>query len=117
MHFLLDEPNAASVLRSDSKLDQTIVGALDRVGPDMRPMRDFTDMDEINLDVAKRVWLLMHDRARLMVSKRVDNSRALIEQLLIEAQVSQQCLNASRSTLTGISNLDSWATQRKYLFV
>lgn len=96
-------------------VDATLASVLQRNGPDMRPLRDFRDFDDITLEVAKRAWKLMRRHAQRAAKSRLSALQPLVLQSLVEANVSDQCYKAALSTISSAQNLDSWAIQRELL--
>lgn len=110
--FLLAQPTD-NKLNQSSGVDALLAELLARVGPDMRPMRDFGDFPNITPEVTKRAWLLMHEHARLAVADRMQFMAPIVDALLGQANVSERCSRAARSTLEAAKQLDSWAIQCK----
>lgn len=100
-------------LDANDRVDATLSGILNRQGPDMRPLRDFRDADDISVEVAQRAWRLMHHHALVSVGQRVSLLQPLVEQALSGANVSAQCALAARKTMQAAQQLDSSAIQRK----
>lgn len=100
-------------LNKSNELDSTLAKVLERNGPDMRPLRDFRDFDDITLSVAKRAWQLMHEHAKAAATDRLKLVEPIIEQTLIAANVSLNCFEASQKTMKAAKELDSWAIQCK----
>ena len=98
-------------LNHSSAIDSELASILNRNGPDMRPLRDFRDFDDITLGVAKRAWQLMHHHAQTAVTDRVNFMRPLVEESLEAANVSAQCLDAALQTMHAAQRLESWAIQ------
>lgn len=110
--YLLADPTN-SQLNSSNALDSKLADILDRIGPDMRPLRDFRDFDDISVDVAKRAWKLMHDHALAAANGRLSLVRPIVERALLAANVSGACLSAASKTMDSAERLDSWAIQCK----
>lgn len=110
--YLLADATDEQLNRSDI-IDSTILSLLARDGPDMRPLRDFRDYDDITLDVAKRAWQLMHQHAQRATADKVKLATPSIERALLGANVSTDCSNAIQATLVAAQRLDSWAIQCK----
>lgn len=113
--FLLAKGSDTKLNQSDGT-DSLLGDLLARVGPDMRPMRDFRDFHDITPEVAKRAWLLMHDHAQLAVADRMQFMKPIIGQLLEQANVSRRCSADALSTIEAAKQLDSWAIQCKFCF-
>lgn len=107
--FLLAK--AGDKLNISDGVDSLLAELLARVGPDMRPMRDFRDFDDITPEVAKRAWLLMHDHAQLALAERMQFMRPIVVELLKQANVSTRCSAAAISVIEAAQRLDSWAVQ------
>lgn len=112
--YLFAEPTDNQLNQSDA-IDSTLANVLDRTGPDMRPLRDFKDSDDITLEVAKRAWQLMHHHAQTAVSDKIKLIEPIVEQVLRDANVDEKCLNAAIQTMEGAKRFDSWAIQCKCL--
>lgn len=110
--YLLAEATNEELNKSDA-LDATLANILGRTGPDMRPMRDFEDFHDISVEVAKRAWRLMHQHAKSAVRDRFKLMGPLVEQALLAANVSLDCMKAAIDTMSAAQRLDSWAIQRK----
>lgn len=102
--------------------------ALGQLAPDLRQLRDFTlkkpmtkgvifnesDSDDAtSLRLSLEAWKLMRNQAQKAVNSRLQFAEPILIEFLNEAQVSGECLSASRSTLNSAKNLESWAIQRK----
>lgn len=98
---------------SRSEVDATLLEALGRIGPDMRPTGGFRDSSDISLEVSKRAWRLMREHARLLAEGRAESVGPLVDRMLAEANVSQQCRRAAGQTLQAAGRLEAWAVQRK----
>lgn len=107
----------ASAKLDDSQLDQRLSVALRQIGPDLRQMRDFTQLDDsldIDIELAKRAWQLMREHARNAIAGRLQSIGPAILDNLAQAKVSPECISAIEHTIDGAKNLDSWAIQRKF---
>lgn len=101
-------------LNQTNSVDALLSSILNRVGPDMRPLRDFSYASaDITLEVAQRAWILMHHHAQTAVSDKLSFIRPFVEEALESAQVSPQCRLAAQRTMEAGKKLQSWAIQRK----
>lgn len=113
--YLLADPTD-SQLNLTNAVDASLSGILDRIGPDMRPLRDFNYASaDITLEVAQRAWLLMRHHAQTAALDKLSFSRPFVEEALESAKVSPECLLAARETMGAGEKLQSWAIQCKYL--
>lgn len=104
-----------SQLNLTNAVDASLSGILDRIGPDMRPLRDFNHASaDITLEVAQRAWLLMRHHAQTAALDKLSYSRPFVEEALESAKVSPECLLAARETMEAGEQLQSWAIQCKY---
>lgn len=101
-------------LNNSNAIDATLASILNRTGPDMRPLRDFEDFDDITVNVSKRAWQLMHEHAQTALVDRFKLMGPLVESLLKSANVSLECVDAALNTMKAAQQLDSWAIQRKF---
>lgn len=111
--LLTDSTNLKLNLSND--LDLKLSNILDRNGPDMRPSSDFTDFDDITIDISKRAWLLMHNHAEKLVLDKLKLIEPILEQTLLFSNVSSNCYEAVTRTIKAAKNLDSWAIQCKLI--
>lgn len=94
--------------------DAQLLALLHRLGPDMRPLRDFRDFPGVGLGVAQRAWRLMHEHAQQQATTRLQPLRRATRELASAAQVSNECMRSLEATISAAEQLDSWAIQRKY---
>lgn len=111
--YLLAEATDEKLNKSNA-IDATLASILNRTGPDMRPLRDFEDFDDITVNVSKRAWQLMHEHAQTALVDRFKLMGPLVESVLKSANVSLQCIDAALNTMKAAQQLDSWAIQRKF---
>lgn len=111
--YLLAEASDEKLNKSNT-LDATLASILGRTGPDMRPLRDFEDFDDITVDVARRAWQLMHEHAQSALVSRFKLVGPLVERVLKSANLSDKCIDAALNTMKAAQQLDSWAIQRKF---
>lgn len=100
-------------------LDSRLSDALDQIGPDLRQMRDFSQLDDslaIDIGLAKRAWQLMRNHAQNAIVSRLQLIGPLIMDNLAKSNVSLECVDAIQQTIDGAKKLDSWAIQRKLSF-
>lgn len=111
--YLLAEASSEK-LNNSNTLDSTLASILSRTGPDMRPLRDFEDFDDITVDVAKRAWQLMHEHAKTALVDKFQLMGPIVVSVLKSANVSNECIDAAVDTMKAAQQLDSWAIQRKF---
>lgn len=110
--YLLARPTDGQLDQSQ-QVDAILSSVLDRVGPDMRPTSGFKDFADITPPVAQRGWQLMRDHALWATNARIQLIWPLVQQLLVDSNVSLKCLLASGRTAEAARRLDTWAIQCK----
>lgn len=110
--FLLTD-STDSKLDLSNELDLKLSNILDRTGPDMRPSSDFTDFDDITIDISKRAWKLMHNHAEKLLLDKLKIVEPILKETLMLSNVSSNCYEAVIKTITAAKTLDSWAIQCK----
>lgn len=67
------------------------------------------DNDLIDLETTRYAWHLMERQASLYMKQRVNTMKGLVQQLLLESQVSNGCQEAITSWLVDLADLKQWA--------
>lgn len=98
--------NDAATLKLDAAIDRLLA---DSTGPDFKSAHGTLELANITLDMAKRAWQLLHERARTNIVQRVDLTLPAIDSILQAARVSAECRRAWHRTLEGAKRMESWA--------